>query len=522
MRRIVHRLLGFAIIAALLACSRDGQAATTPDSAKSATPLFREASQAQSAPGEAAGVPVQASLAPLIEKLKPSVVNISTTTVVKHPSVSRRKVPPGQQGSPEDEDQFQEFFERYFGRTPGPDMPQEFRGSSLGSGFILNPDGYILTNNHVVKDATDIVVRLTDGREFKANTVGRDALTDVALIRLANPPKDLPAVTLGDSDALRQGDFVLALGSPFGLSDTATLGIVSAKHRQNVSNSPTFDDFIQTDAAINQGNSGGPLFDMSGRVIGINTAIVSPQLGQGIGFAVPINIAKALLPQLREKGKVSRGFLGVSVQPMTPDLAQAFGLPASQKGALVQNVIPNQPAAKAGMEAGDVVLSINGKEVDSAGALTRTVSLIPPGGKVEVEIVRRGQKKTLAFNVGQRPDDETAIGRGEPAQPEKEPGNAKAPKLGVSLAPIDKALAEELKVQPGSGVAVVSVVDGGPADKAGIRSGDVILEVNRQQVKQPSDVAGLVGKMKDGEMALLRVRRGDSALYLAVPVGGRQ
>jgi serine protease Do len=518
MRRIFQRLLGFALVAALLACSRDGQAATAPEATKGAPPLFTEAAQAQPTPAD----PAQASLAPLIERLKPTVVNISTTTVVKHPSVSRRRGgPQGPQGGPDDE-QFQEFFERYFGRQPAPDMPQEFRGSSLGSGLLLSSEGYILTNNHVVKDATDIVVRLTDGREFRANTIGRDALTDVALIKLANPPKDLPAVTLGDSDALRQGDFVLALGSPFGLSDTATLGIVSAKHRQNVSNSPTFDDFIQTDAAINQGNSGGPLFNMRGEVVGINTAIVSPQLGQGIGFAVPINIAKALLPQLREKGKVSRGFMGVSVQPLTPDLAQAFGLPASQKGALVQNVIPNQPAAKAGVEPGDVVLTINGKEIDSAGTLTRTVSLIPPGGKIDVELLRAGQKKRISFAVGQRPDDEAVVGRADAPEQPREPENAKSPKLGVSLAELDKALAQEMGVQPGAGVAVVNVVEGGPADRAGIRAGDLILEVNRKPVKLTSDVANAIGKMKDGEIALLRVRRGDTALYLAVPVGGRQ
>lgn len=520
MRRILQRSLGFALIAALLACSRDGQAATSPsDSSRSSAPLFREAA-AQSQPTQPEVSLPQASLAPLIERLKPSVVNISTTTVVKHPPIARRHG--GGEGPGSDDDQFQQFFDRYFGRQQAPDMPQEFHGASLGSGFILSPEGYILTNNHVVKDATDILVRLTDGREFKANTVGRDALTDVALIKLANPPKDLPAVTLGDSDVVRQGDFVIALGSPFGLSDTATLGIVSAKHRQNVSSSPTFDDFLQTDAAINQGNSGGPLFNMRGEVIGINTAIVSPQLGQGIGFAVPINIAKSLLPQLREKGRVSRGFMGVSVQPLTPDLASAFGLPANQKGALVQNVVPNQPAAKAGVEAGDVVLSINGKEVDSAGTLTRLVSLIPPGGSVKVDLLRNGQRKAISFVVGQRPDEESAVGRADSAEEEHEAENAKSPKLGVSLAPLTKDLAQEMKIPPGAGVAVVNVVEGGPADMAGIRPGDVLVEVNRQPVKQPADVASLIGKMKDGDIALLRVRRAETALYLAVPVGGRR
>jgi serine protease Do len=519
MPRLLQRLIGIAFIAALLACSRDGQAAP-PEVARPGQPLFREASSTSPGQPEAA-LPVQSTLAPLIERLKPSVVNISTTTVVRHPALGQRPRGRGQAPGGQDDERFQEFFERYFGRS-APDMPQEFRGSSLGSGFVLSPEGFILTNNHVVKDASDIMVRLTDGREFKATTVGRDALTDVALIKLTSPPKDLPSVILGDSDALRQGDFVLALGSPFGLTDTATLGIVSAKHRQNVSSTPSFDDFLQTDAAINQGNSGGPLFNLRGEVVGINTAIVSPQLGQGIGFAVPINIAKALLPQLREKGRVSRGFMGVSVGPLSPDLAQALGLAATQKGALVQNVLPNTPASRGGVEAGDVVLSVNGQEVDSPGALTRAVSLVPPGGKVNVDLIRNGQRKKLTLVVAPRPDDEAVVGRADAGEDEGGDEGNKSPKLGVSLAPLTAEMAREMGVPAGAGVAVLGVVDGGPAERAGIRQNDVILEVNRKPVKRPDEVAALIGKMKDGELALLRVRRGDTALFLAVPVGGRQ
>ena len=523
MRQLLQRAFGFALIAALLACSRDGQAATGPEAPRStsSTPLFREASATQPGQPEPA-IPVQSSLAPLIERLKPMVVNISTNTIVKHPSAGRgNRGGRGGAGPSGDDERFQEFFERYFGR-PAPDMPQEFRGSSLGSGFLLNQDGFILTNNHVVKDATEITVRLTDGREFRAQKVGTDALTDVALIKLNNPPKDLPAVTLGDSDAIRQGDFVLALGSPFGLNDTATLGIISAKHRQNVSPGNTFDDFLQTDAAINQGNSGGPLFNLKGEVVGINTAIVSPQLGQGIGFAVPINIAKALLPQLREKGRVSRGFMGVSVQPLTPDLAAAFSLPATQKGVVVQNVIKDSPAQKAGLASGDIVLSVNGKEIDSPGALTRNVSLVPPGGNVEVQFLRGGQKKSLAFKVGQRPDDEQASGG--PAE-EEGPAAAeanKSPKLGVSLSPITPELSKESGIPAGAGVAVLQVVEGGPAERAGVRPGDVILDVNQKAVTTPNEVAAIVGKMKDGEFALLRLRRGDATFFTPVPVGGRK
>jgi serine protease Do len=518
-----------AVAIAVLACSQDGRAATAeaPKARTAATQLFREA--AANAPAAEAGVPVQASLAPLIDRLRSTVVNISTTTVTKHPRVEggpRGRGGPGggsPRGGPGGQD-FDEFFERYFGRpAPGPQAPEEFKGSSLGSGFVLNNEGFILTNNHVVKDASDIRVRLSDGREFTAKIVGRDALTDVALIKLNNPPKDLPTVVLGSSDNLRQGDFVLALGSPFGLRDTATLGIVSAKHRAGINPGGTYDDFIQTDAAINPGNSGGPLFNLRGEVVGINTAIVSPQIGQGIGFAVPIDLAKAFLPQLQAKGKVTRGFLGVSVSDLSPDLQQGLGLKSDVKGALVQNVVPKSPADKAGMKPGDVVVALNGKPLESSGALTRGVALIPPGASADVVVLRGGEKKNLAVKVAQRPEDESAVGRGE--QPGGEGDSSQkdqTPKLGVSLAPLTPELRGELGVEGDEGVAVVEVVDGGPADRAGIRRGDVILEVARQPVRRPEDVKAAIAKVKDGEVVLLRVRRGDSAVFVGVPVGGRQ
>jgi len=526
MHRTIRRALAFAVTAAVLACSRDGRAATAPQQQVrpgGGEALFRDAA-AQGQPGGAspgdAQVPVQTSLAPLIERLKPAVVNISTTTVIKHPRA--QGIPRGgPHGGP---DQFEDFFERYFGR-PMPEAPQEFRGQSLGSGFILNGEGFILTNNHVVKDATDIQVMLSDGRQFSAAVVGKDQLTDVALIKLKNPPKDMPTVVLGSSDALRQGDFVLALGSPLGLRDTATLGIVSAKHRSGINPGGTYDDFIQTDAAINPGNSGGPLFNLRGEVVGINTAIVRPDVGQGIGFAVPIDLAKSLLPQLREKGKVTRGYLGVQVSDLTPDLVQAFGLPPDTKGALVQNVVPRGPAAKGGVQPGDLVLSLNGKPVESAGQLTRSVALVPPGEQVNMVVLRKGgEKKQLSFKVAQRPEDEGVAsrgGEGEEGGSGAAPSN-KNPKLGFSLAPITPEIARQLGVAPEEGVVVADVVENGPASRAGIRQGDVILELNRQPVKKVEDVAAAVAKMKEGSMALLRVRRGDSAIFVAVPVGGRQ
>jgi serine protease Do len=525
MRRFATFLTAVAAaIGIAAACGANGTAgASSPAPAKN--PLYRDAAMA--APAAEAQVPVGASLAPLIERLKPAVVNISTTTVTKHPRVQR--MPRGGPGGPRGEDPFQDFFERYFGQPmPMPEGPDELRGQSLGSGFILNPEGFILTNNHVVKDATDILVTLSDGRQYKADVVGKDALTDVALIKLAKPPKELTTVTLGDSDVLRQGDFVLALGSPLGLRDTATFGIVSAKHRSGISQGTgTYDDFIQTDAAINPGNSGGPLFNLRGEVIGINTAIVRPDIGQGIGFAVPVNIAKSILPQLREKGKVTRGFMGVSVSDLSPDLTQAFNLPSGTKGALVQSVVPRGPAAKAGIEAGDLVVALNGKPVDSASDLTRNVALVPPGETVNVTVLRKSEKKQLSFKVAQRPEDEGVASRGEGEGNDEEGGSAaksdKSPKLGVSLAPLTPALAREMGVPSGAeGVVVTDVTDGGPAQRAAVRRGDIILEVNRQPVKKPDDVTAAISKMKEGQIALLRIKRGDQTAFIAVPVGGRQ
>jgi serine protease Do len=497
MRRTILSFIGLsAVLAIAVACTGQGRAEADGRAANQG--LFREASM--TAPATAAEVPVGASLAPLIERLAPAVVNISTTTTVKNP---HGRLP------------FNPFF-----RQPQPDEQGEQHGQSLGSGFLLNAEGFILTNNHVVKDATDIRVRLSDDTEYVAKVVGKDAATDVALIKLNAPPKGLPTVVLGDSDATRQGDFVLALGSPFNLRGTATLGIVSAKHRNSVNQGGTYDDFLQTDAAINPGNSGGPLFNLRGEVIGINTAIVSPQIGQGIGFAVPINLAKSLLPQLQAKGKVVRGYMGVSVTDLSPDLARAFNLPAGTKGALVQQVMPKAPAAKAGVEAGDVIVALNGKSLESSGALTRGVALVPPGEKVTLAVRRRGAEKTFTFAVDQRPDEEAAEAGGESDESAAEPG--KAPKLGVRLQQLTPEIAGRLGLEDVKGVLVAGVTDGGPADRAGVEKGDVITEVNQASVARPADITAIVGKLKDGDLVLFRVRRGDVSLYLPVPVGGRQ
>jgi serine protease Do len=500
--------LGLAVAAG---CAAEGLADADPAPQAASAPagkqLWREAAQTSGAP--AATVPGQATLAPLIKQLKPAVVNISSTTVVKNPHRGLRRGPGG-----DDEDQ---FFERFF----GPQMPEELKGTSLGSGFIINDQGYVLTNNHVVKDATDIKVRLSDGREYEAKLVGRDAATDVALIKLQKVNGKLPTVALGDSDALDQGDYVLAIGSPLGFRESASFGIVSAKDRQLTGSA--FDDFLQTDAAINQGNSGGPLFNMKGEVVGINTAIISPQIGSGIGFAVPINLAKQIIPQLL-KGKVSRGFLGVVVSELTPEFVQGFGLKEGTKGALVQSVQPKSPAFKAGIQPGDVVVSVNGKPIDNAGQLTRNVSSVPPGGKVTLTVLRGNEKKDLHATVAQRPEEE-ALARGEGQQGENEDQGSKKPneeKLGVRVAPLTPQVARELGTNADQGVLIVAVTPDGPAATAGLRRNDIILEANRQPLKSVDQLVSVIGKLKPGQVVVLRVQRGQQATFVPVKLGGEK
>ena len=521
MRRhaITHGIVTLAFAIAF-GCAVDGRAdagptSQAPTSKETGKQLWREAAQGAAAPA-AAVVPAQASLGPLIKQLKPAVVNISSTTVVKNPHRGLRR---GPGGGGEEEDQ---LLERFFGQR---EMPEELKGTSLGSGFVINEDGFVLTNNHVVKDATDIKVRLADGRELDAKIVGRDSATDVALIKLQKVSGKLPTVALGDSDALDQGDFVLAIGSPLGFRESATFGIISAKDRQ-LTGSP-YDDFLQTDAAINQGNSGGPLFNMKGEVVGINTAIISPQIGSGIGFAVPINLAKQLIPQLL-KGKVARGYLGVVVSELSPELLQGFGLKEGTKGALVQSVQASSPASKAGIQPGDVVVSVNGKPVETSALLTRTVSAVAPGGKVTLTVLRGKEKMDLQALVGQRPDEE-AIGRGETApeeggEGEQGQGGARKQgeeKLGIRVAPLTPQIARELGAPSDKGVLVVAVSPDGPAANSGIRRNDVILEVNRQVLTNVEQLVSSIGKMKPGQVAVLRVLRGQQAVFVPVKLGGK-
>ena len=522
----LHTIVSSLVVLALATgCAMEGRADAGPPTTAAATapaPVSKDTGKQlwHDSTGQHAvqvNVPGQTSLAPLVKQLKPAVVNISSTTVMKNPHRGLHRGPGGTGG----DDEEQQMFERFFGQR---EMPEELKGTSLGSGFIINEDGYILTNNHVVKDATDIKVRLADGRELGAKVVGRDAASDVALLKLLEMKGKLPTVALGDSDALEQGDYVLAIGSPLGFRESVTFGIVSAKDRALTGGA--FDDFLQTDAAINQGNSGGPLFNLKGEVVGINTAIISPQIGSGIGFAVPINMAKQIVPQLLA-GKVSRGYLGVSVSELTPDLVQGFGLKEGTKGALVQAVVPKAPADKAGVKAGDVVVSVNGKPVDSPSTLTRSVAAVQPGGKVSLSLLRGNDKKDIQVTVAQRPDEE-AIARGETGPGDEEQGDEAGgaakkganDKLGIRISALTPQIAQQLGIQSDQGVLVVAVSPDGPAGSAGIRKNDIILEVNRQPVSKVEQVVGTIQKMKAGQVVVLRVARGQTAMYLPVKLGG--
>src|SRR5919198_5616272 len=356
-----------------------------------AAQLWEEGSGA--APGEQ---PVPPAFVELAKHLRPAVVNISSKQVEGKAAPSRS--PFGR----EENDPFQEFFDRFFGGRGGPRRQR----SGLGSGFIINSTGFIVTNSHVVEGATEIKVTLATKEEFDATLVGRDPKTDLALIKVKSP-KSLPTVPFGNSDALEVGEWVLAIGNPFGLGHTVTSGIVSAKGR--IIGAGPYDDFIQTDASINPGNSGGPLFNMRGQVVGINTAIVAS--GQGIGFAIPIDLVKPLIPQLEKTGEVTRGYLGVSIQSITPDLAKALKL-EDRQGALVAEVVPGGPAARAGIERGDIIVEFNGRKVEEMNDLPRLVASISPGTDVDVKLVRKSQEKVVRVKVAELKEEQTAAAGG--------------------------------------------------------------------------------------------------------------
>jgi serine protease Do len=446
------------------------QAATSGES------FWKENGEAEPAiPGIATG------FADLAEHVSPGVVNIQTSKTVR--------------GQPFPS--FEDFF--FGGPHEGLGRPHERKIPSLGSGFVISADGFIVTNNHVVEDVDSIKVAFKDGTEIEAEIIGRDPKTDVALIRVeADEP--LFALSLGDSSAVRPGEWVVAIGNPFGLEHTVTAGIVSAKHR--IIGQGSYDDYIQTDAAINPGNSGGPLLNLKGEVIGINTAI-NPRANT-IGFAVPINMAKEILPQLKSKGAVTRGWLGVVIQRITPDLTEALGL-EDEKGALVSKVAPDGPAAAAGVEHGDVIVEFDDQVIDSWNELPRVVASTPVGKKVKLVVVRDGKRKTLKAEVGALDEGKTLAASEEPAE-----GGAAA--FGLRVQDLTPEIAEQLGVKDDAGVLVTRVEPGSPAQEAGLRRGDLIVEVDRSEVNDTSNLQKRLSGA--GGRALLLVRRGDATIFV--------
>jgi serine protease Do len=433
------------------------------------------------------------SFADLAERVNPAVVNIRTTAVLKIPGNPFRQFFGPEEGP------FGDFFHHFFGNVPDREMKQQ----SLGSGFIIDKDGYILTNNHVVEGAQEIKVKLADGREFKAKVVGRDSKTDLALIKISSLFKNLPVLPLGDSDTIRVGDWVIAIGNPFGLGHTVTQGIISATGR--VIGSGPYDDFLQTDAPINPGNSGGPLIDMKGEVIGINSAIIAS--GQGIGFAIPSNLAKNVASQLREKGKVVRGWIGVTIQSVTPEIAQSFGLKEA-KGALVADVVPEGPAQKAGIKRGDVIIAFNGNNIKNSTDLPRIVAETPVGKTVDVRIIRDKKETVIKMTIEEMTEQRMAEARLHPLSD-----------IGMRVENITPALRSELGIRDRSGVVVTNVTPGGPADDAGIQPGDVIKEVNHQQVRNLSEYDSAMGRTEEGKPLLFLMKRGGRTFYISIKVG---
>lgn len=436
----------------------------------------------------------------LVEEAAPAVVNISTTQTVQRRS-ALGLAPPGE---------IPEIFRHFFGEMPEGQTPfpeQQQKRQSLGSGFIISEDGYILTNNHVVENADEVIVRLSDRRELIAELVGSDASSDMALLKV--DAKGLPVVKIGNSDALKVGEWVLAIGSPFGFDHSVTAGIVSAKGRALPNE--TYVPFIQTDVAINPGNSGGPLFNLKGEVVGINSQIYTRSGGfMGLSFAIPMQVALDVADQLKEQGRVSRGWLGVAIQDVSRDLAESFGLDKPQ-GALIANVDPQGAGAKGGIKTGDIILEVNKQAIDSSSDLPPAVGRIRPGEKGQFLILRDGKRRTLQVVVGERPD-EPRVSRTE--QPAAEP--ASVDRLGLRVEILPAALKERWSVE--SGVHVVEARSDGAAALAGIRQGDVLVSLGSESIKTPAQFATLVQKLPANQSVALRlVRRGNSQ-FVAVRI----
>jgi len=443
----------------------------------------------------------QTGFAPVVKKVLPTVVNIASSKVSKVPTEFFGQLP--------DDPMFRQFFGDDFNRQfRGPRQAPQQREKGLGSGVIMTPDGYIVTNNHVVDSATDVTVTLADKREFKAKVVGTDPKSDIAVLKI--DATNLPCITVADSSKAQVGDYALAVGDPFGVGQTVTMGIVSATGRSHLG-IEQYEDFIQTDAPINPGNSGGALVNDRGELIGINTAIIAhgSEGNQGIGFAIPANMARNVMQQIVEHGKVTRAYLGIVPQDVTPDMAKEFG-EKETRGALVADVSADSPAQKSGIERGDIILEVNGKPVADSNELRMTISMMPPDSDANLKVLRNGSEKQVAVKLGTLPTEEAAANSEDHSN-----GSASSALAGVSVEDLDAQSARDLKLSPNTkGVVVTNVDPSSEAAEAGLRRGDVIEEVNRQPVKNTADFERAIRSSKDHKPLLL-VNRNGSTMYLA-------
>jgi serine protease Do len=486
-------LIGLLSALSQVACA---QPASAPAPAPATAPALAIAA---AAPAQAGGLP---DFTGLVERNAPAVVNITAVTTA---SAAQRGGPvPGEEEMPE-------FFRRFFG-PGGPGMPGGPGGrdrQSGGSGFVISADGYVLTNNHVVAGADEVIVRMTDRSEYRADVVGSDPATDIALLKI--DATGLPTVTMGDSSQLKPGQWVVAIGSPFNFDYTVTAGVVSATGR-SVGNDQQYVPFIQTDVAINPGNSGGPLFNLAGQVVGINSQIFSGTGGyMGISFAIPAEVALNVVNQIKTDGRVRRGLIGVQIQEVTREFAQSLGL-ERPTGALVSAVVPDGAAAKAGIRIGDVILSFNGRPIGSQSDLPLAVGATVPGSEADVEIFRDGRRRTVSLTVGEQAADPTAVA---PAGTPEDP--ASATRLGMTLQDLTDEQRSQLGVDADEGV-LVGRVAGGPAARAGLQRGDVVLRVGREPVGSVADFNEAVAEVEAGDTVMLLIRRGEATSFVALAV----